>query len=152
LAVLDCAKARSEGVTIRAFGDGTVVDNNVIADAQSGIFINGGNNAKITNNLISNIDIFDGIDIQGAASGFFTNSLIDGNTIFNLGPIINESCGIFENPGTGIAGNTISHTTVNDAYCGVAYVPTDRVESGAYVNTLYTRVRSDLPLPPPIEP
>jgi nitrous oxidase accessory protein NosD len=152
LAALDCFNARSEGVTIRAAGEGTVVDHNVITTAQSGIFINGGNNARITNNLVSNINPGDGIDIQGTASGFFTNSLIDGNTISNITPITNESCGVFEFPGTGVAGNTISHNTVNDAYCGVAYVPTDRVETGAYFNTLYTQLRSDLPLPRPTEP
>jgi hypothetical protein len=92
---------------------------NVITNAQSGIFINGANDARITANLISNIDVYDGIDIQGTASGLFTNSRIDGNTIFNVVvlSIANESCGIAEFTGTFVSGNTISHTTVNDAYC-----------------------------------
>jgi nitrous oxidase accessory protein NosD len=150
----DCFNLRSEGITLRAAGDDTVVDHNVITNAQSGIFINGGNDARITNNLISNIDVLDGIDIQGSASGFFTNSRIDGNTIFNVLPVDNQSCGVFESPGTGVSGNTISHTTVNDAYCGVAFVTADRVESGNYHNTLYTEMNVDLPtaFPPPVEP
>jgi nitrous oxidase accessory protein NosD len=153
LSANDCFNARSEGVTLRAVGDNTVVDHNVITDAQSGIFINGANNAQITHNLISNIDILDGIDIQGTASGFFTNSLIDGNTIFNVTPLANQGCGIFENSGTGVAGNTISHTTVNDAYCGVAFVTADSVGSGAYHNTLFTEVNADtFSFPPPVEP
>ncbi len=85
LSSADCINVRSEGVTLRAVGDGTAVDRNVITNAQSGIFINGGNNLRITNNQISNIDAMSGMDIQGTASGFLTNSLIDGNTIFNVG-------------------------------------------------------------------
>ena len=131
---MDCLKVRSEGVTLRAVGDGTVVDHNTITRAQSGIFINGANDARITNNLIGNIDVLDGIDIQGTASGFFT-CLIDDNTIFNIGPTpfsspFNFSCGVSEFSGTGVSGNTISHTTVNDPNCGVAFVTADRVESG----------------------
>jgi Right handed beta helix region len=151
----DCFNLRSEGITLRAVGDGTVIDHNVITNAQSGIFINGANGARITDNLISDIDVLDGIDIQGTASGFFTNSRIDGNSIFNVVvlSVANQSCGIFESPGTGVSGNTISHTTVNDAYCGVAHVAADHVESGNYYNTLYTELNSDLPtFPPPVEP
>ncbi len=33
----DCFNARSEGVTLRSVGDGTVVDHNIISDVQSGI-------------------------------------------------------------------------------------------------------------------
>ena len=153
LAFLDCLKVRSEGVTLRAVGDGTVVDHNIITRAQSGIFINGANDARITNNLIGNIDVLDGIDIQGTASGFFTNSRIDGNTIFNVAPIDNQSCGVSEFSGTGVSGNTITHTTVNDAYCGVAFVTADRVESGDYHNTLFTEVNADtFTFPPAVEP
>jgi nitrous oxidase accessory protein NosD len=152
LSPTDCGNARSEGVTLRKVGNGTVVNNNVINNAQSGIFMNGGNKARITDNLISKIEIFDGIDIQ-----FFTNSLIDDNTIFNAAPIDNdhESCGVFEFSGTGDAGNTISHTTVNDAYCGVFYVTADHVGPGNYNNTLYTTLNGDLfptAFPPPREP
>ncbi len=149
LSYSDCVNARSEGVTLRNVGDGTVVDYNIITKAQSGIFINGVNNARITNNLISNLDALDGIDIQST-----TNSVIDANTIFNATPIANESCGIFEFevPGTAV-GNTISHTTVNDAYCGVVFVTADHVESGEYHNTLFTQVNGDtFSYPPPVEP
>jgi hypothetical protein len=161
LSSADCIGVRSEGVTLRAVGDGTVVDSNVITNAQSGIFINGGNNLRITNNQISNIDAMSGMDIQGTASGFFTNSVIDGNTIFNVGPIDadasndEEGCGINEYSGTGVSGNTILHTTVNDAYCGVASVTADHVEWSVFNNTLYTELNSDsypTTYPPAVEP
>jgi nitrous oxidase accessory protein NosD len=159
LSVPACIGARSEGVTLRAVGDGTVIDHNIITRAQSGIFVNGANNSQITNNLISDIDAMSGIDIQGSASGYFSNSLIDGNTIFNVGPIDGwatrdgEGCGIDEYSGTGVSGNTISHTTVNDAYCGVAAVAADQVASGSYSNTLYTQLNADLnSFPPAVEP
>jgi hypothetical protein len=156
----DCIGVRSEGVTLRAPGDGTVVDSNIITNAQSGIFINGGNFLSITNNQIANIDAMSGMDIQGSASGFFTNSIIQGNTISNVGPIDQdatndgEGCGINEYSGTGVAGNQISNNTVNDAFCGVAYVTADSVQAGTYYNTLYTEFNGDLltAFPPPVEP
>ena len=153
LSSANCLNARSEGVTLKSFGDGTVVSHNVITHAQSGIFINGGNDARISDNFISDIDSLDGIDIQGTASGFFTNSRINNNTIFNVTPLTNEGCGVFEYSGTGIAGNTISHTTVNDAYCGVGFVTADHAEPGDYHNTLFTDVNTDtFSYPPPTEP
>lgn len=144
-----CLLARSIGITLSAIVDGSVVDHNVISDAQSGIEISG-NNVRVTNNLISNIDLFDGIDL-----GLVSNSLIDGNTIFNVTPLTNQSCGIYEISGAGIVGNTISNTTVNDAYCGVLYITVDQVGPGNYYNTLYTTLNGDLlqsGLPPPSEP
>jgi nitrous oxidase accessory protein NosD len=153
LSITDCINARSEGITLRAVGDGTLIDRNVITDAQSGIFINAANQVRVTNNRIVNIVGFDGIDLQGTS-----NSLFDGNIIFNALPVDNESCGVFESPGPGFAGgleqqNKIFHTIVNDAYCGVAYVSTTQVESGMYFNTLYTNLSSELPsFPPPVEP
>lgn len=145
----DCINLRSEGVTLRSVGAGTVVNGNYISDAQSGIFMNGLTQAKITNNVISNIQGLDGMDLEGV-----TNSLIQGNTVFNANPVSNQSCGIWENSNTGIAGNTIEDNTVNDAYCGVAYVTADRVVSGTYFNTLYTTFNTDLNPngPPPTEP
>lgn len=153
LSPTDCLNQRSEGVTLRLAGDGTVVDHNVITNAQSGIFVNAANNIQITNNLISNLEVLDGIDLQGTS-----NSLIDGNTIYNATPIANESCGVFENPGPGTSGgieqrNKIFHTTVNDAYCGVAHVSTSHVADGSYHNTLFTEVNADtFAFPPPVEP
>ena len=161
LSVSDCIGLRSEGITLRAIGDGTVVDSNIIMNAQSGIFINGANKAQITNNTISNIDAMSGMDIQGTASGAFTNSVIQGNTISNVGPIDQnasldeEGCGINEYSGTGVSGNTILSNTVNDAYCGVAYVTADPVQLGTYSNTLYTELNEDLypnSFPPAMEP
>jgi parallel beta-helix repeat protein len=145
----DCTTLRSEGVVLRAAGDGTVVDSNTISNVQSGIFLNGANNARITNNVISNVEALDGITIQGSASGFFTNSLIAGNTISHVGPIDDnasaneEDCGINEYSGTGVAQNIITGNTVNDAYCGVAAVTADLVESGHYSSTLYNVLNSD---------
>ncbi len=162
LAISACIKRRSEGVTLRAIGDGTIVDGNIIANAQSGIFINGANRLKVVNNQIRNIDAMSGMDIQGTASGFFTNSMIANNGIFNVGPIDQnasnngEGCGIEEYSGTGtFSGNQIWQNAVNDAYCGVAHVGTDPVNFGTYFNTLYTEFNSDLyknAYPPAVEP
>jgi nitrous oxidase accessory protein NosD len=140
-----CLAVRSEGITLRAVGDGTVVERNVITSAQSGIFINGGKNARIVNNLITNIDLLSGIDIQGTASGFFSNSRIANNTILNVASFENQSCGISEAPGTGVSGNVIANNTVNDAYCGVGYVGADHVSGGTYQNTFHDLINADQP-------
>lgn len=58
-------------------------------------------------------------------------------------PLTNEGCGVFEYSGTGVAGNTISHNIVNDAYCGVGIVPTDHAETGDYHNTIFTDINTD---------
>ncbi len=161
LAIADCIGVRSEGVTLRAVGDGTVVDHNIISKAQSGIFANGANRVRITNNFISNIDALSGMDIQGSASGAFTDSVIEGNTIVNVGPIDadasnnQEGCGINEYSGTGVSENSITHNTINDAYCGVAFVTGEHVQFNVYVNTLYTRFNADsftTAYPPAVEP
>lgn len=158
---LDCVNVRSEGVVFRNVGDGSVVDGNIITNAQSGIFLNGANRARITNNVIMNIDALDGIDIQGTAAGHFTNSVISGNTISHVFPISSYSsinyagCGINEYSGTGVAMNVLADNTVNDAYCGVAYVSADHVFSGMYLNTLYATLNEDLyptVFPPAVEP
>jgi nitrous oxidase accessory protein NosD len=156
-----CVAVRSEGVTLKAVGNGTTVDGNTIVNAQYGIFINGANLARITNNQIRNIDAGNGINIQGTASGAFTNSLVGGNSIFNVGPIdqnasLNETgCGIVEASGTGVSGNTLMNNSVFDAYCGIASVEADFVGGGLYVNTLYSLLDSDLypsMFPPATEP
>jgi hypothetical protein len=150
LSTTDCINQRSEGVTLRAAGDGTVVDGNTINSAQSGIFINGANNLRVSNNQITNIDGMSGIDIQATKSRDFTNSLIEHNTITNVGPIDQEAsnnregCGIDEYSGAGtFLGNQIVANTVNDAYCGVAHVTANTVTDGSYFNTLYTELNSD---------
>jgi nitrous oxidase accessory protein NosD len=149
LSLSDCFNLRSEGVTLRSVGAGTVVDGNTISNVQSGIYINGVTQAKITNNVIGPVEGLDGMDIYG-----LSDSLIQGNTIFNALPVSNESCGIWESSGTGDAGNTISNTTVNDAYCGVEYVTADTVKPGTYFNTLYTTFNGDMNpnALPPVEP
>jgi hypothetical protein len=162
VALATCITDRSEGIVFRAVGDNSVADSNVITNAQSGIFLNGANQAQIINNVIMNIDALDGIDIQGTAAGYFTNSLIAGNTISHVFPIsstasTNETgCGIKETPGTGVAQNLIRNNTVNDAYCGVAFVTADSVSWGVYLNTLYATINADLyypnPFPPAVEP
>ena len=140
----DCFNARSEGVVLRAVGDGSVVDHNVISRAQSGIFINNANKVRITNNLIGEISALDGIDAQG-----MSNSLLRNNSIVGVTPLANQNCGIVEFPGTGSAGGTeqnnlIINTLVNDAWCGIAYVPTTTVVSGQFSNVQYTKFRSDI--------
>jgi hypothetical protein len=150
LSITDCINARSEGVTFRAVGDGSVVDNNVITRAQSGIFINFANRASISHNLIANITGLDGIDAQG-----MSNSILDGNSIFNATPLENTSCGIAEFPGPGNAGgieanNKILKTLVNDAWCGVVYVLSTDVDAGRYFNVMFTQFRSDIG--PPVVP
>jgi nitrous oxidase accessory protein NosD len=161
IALASCVPLRSEGVVFRAAGDGSVVDSNFIANAQSGVFLNGANNVQITNNVIMNIDALDGIDVQGSAAGHFTNSVISGNTISHVFPISSYSstngygCGINEYSGTGVAMNLILNNTVNDAYCGVAYVTADQVYSGVYTNALYATLNADLyptTFPPAVEP
>jgi hypothetical protein len=156
-----CISLRSEGIVFRAVGDGSVADSNVISNAQSGIFLNGANRAQITNNIIMNIDALDGIDIQGTAAGVFSNSVISGNTISHVFPIamtssVNESgCGIREASGTGVMHNLIVDNTINDAYCGVAYVSSDNPFAGFYFNTLYNTLNTDQypnSFPPPVEP
>ena len=146
---------------LRAVGDGTVVDSNIIPNVQSGIFINGGNTARITNNIIKNVQALDGIDIQGTAAGHFTNSTIEGNRIFNVFPISSDAsndeagCGINEASNTGVSGNIFRNNTVNDAYCGIAFVTADSVQSETYFNTLYTTLNSDtypMTFPPATEP
>lgn len=154
-----CITQRSEGIVFRAVGDNSVASANVITNAQSGIFLNGANQARIVDNIIMNIDALDGIDIQGSASGYFSNSLIAGNTISHIFPIsstasTNETgCGINEATGTGVAGNAIWNNTINDAYCGVAVVAADMVYSSRYMNVLYEVVNADQsPYPPAVEP
>jgi nitrous oxidase accessory protein NosD len=153
LSSTDCYTLRSEGVVLRAVGDGVVVDHNVINHVQSGIFLNAVNKARVTNNLIGNIDALDGIDMQGTS-----NTLIDGNTVFSAVPVANLSEGIFEAYGAGSAGgmegyNEISNNSVNDAYCGVAFVATSHVSQGRYSNVLYpTLISNGNSGPPPNEP
>jgi nitrous oxidase accessory protein NosD len=152
LSFTDCFNARSEGVALRSFGDGTVVSHNIITHAQSGIFINGGKDGRFSDNFISDIDALDGIDIEGLTS-VFTNNRIENNTIFNVTPLVpNESCGVFEMPHTSVSGNTIAHNTVNDAYCGVGYVSADHVETGDYHNTLFTDINTETFSYPTTEP
>lgn len=144
LNLTDCVNARSEGVVLRAVGDGSVVDQNVITRAQSGIFINNANKARITNNLIGEIPALDGVDVQG-----MSNCLLCNDSISNATPLTNQSCGIVEFPRMGSAGGTeennlIINTVVNDAWCGIAYVQTTTVVSGHYSNVQYTKFRSDV--------
>jgi hypothetical protein len=140
-----CFEVRSEGVVLRSVGAGTVVDNNTISNVQSGIFVNGGENLKIRNNVIGNVDVLSGIHVQR-----MTNSLVAENRIWHVGPITNEAsnnqegCGINAISGTGNSSNTYADNVVNDAYCGLAYGSSDLVLSGTYVNTLYTTFNSDL--------
>jgi len=148
-----CVNQRSEGVVFRAAGPASVVDANFIASVQSGIFLNGANQAQITNNTIMNVDALDGIDIQGTAAGYFTNSVILGNSISHVWfDSTHFTCGISEASGTGVAQNLILNNTVNDAYCGVAAVAADQASGNTYLNTLYGTLNSALAPPPSMEP
>ncbi len=139
-----CFTLRSEGVVLRSVGDGTIIDGNSISNVQSGIFANGANRARITNNLVRNVDALDGIHVQGV-----TNSLFVSNRIYNVGPIgpdassNAEGCGIEEIPDTGTTGNTFVGNVVSDAFCGVAYVSSAWVDAGLYINTLYNELNAD---------
>lgn len=161
LAPPDCISVRSEGITLRAVGDGTEIDHNLISHAQSGIFINGAKNLWVHDNIISNIEAMSGMDIQGTASQGLTESLIDANYISHVGPIDSnasndeEGCGINEYSQTGVSGNKIANNVVNDAYCGVAAVAADRAVNNRYWNTLYKQLNSDAypsTFPPATEP
>lgn len=150
-----CIARRSEGVVLRAAAVGSTVDRNVITNAQSGIFVNGGANLHIGNNQIRNIQALSGMDLQGSATGSLTNSVIEGNVIVNVGPVNQtcsdngECCGITEYPGTGVSGNRIVNTTVNDAFCGVAAVRADRVQGSKFYNVLYMLLDADAGQFPP---
>jgi nitrous oxidase accessory protein NosD len=148
LSISDCVSLRSEGVVLRTAGDGTVVDHNVINHVQSGIFLNTVNKIRVSNNLIGNIDALDGVDMTNTS-----NSVIDSNTIFNATPLSNLSEGIFEAFGGTEGNNLIVDNTVNDAYCGIAFVATSQVKHGRYSNVLYPELLSNgVSGPPPTEP
>jgi hypothetical protein len=148
LSISDCVNLRSEGVVLRAVGDGVVVDHNVINHVQSGIFLNVVNRARISNNLIGNIDALDGIDMQGTS-----NSVVDSNTIFNATPLANLSEGVFEADDGVEANNVISNNTVNDAYSGVVFVSTSHLTGNRYFNVLYPElINNGTSGPPPTEP
>jgi len=151
-----CFALRSAGVVLRAAGDGVRVAGNVINNVQSAVFVNGATNAQVMNNVISNVDAMSAIHIQQSVSGMFS-----GNRIFHVGPItmdasINqEGCGIYDVAGAGNSGNHIINNSVNDAYCGVAYITGDRVEANVFQNTLYETINADdypNAFPPPVEP
>jgi hypothetical protein len=152
LSIPDCVNLRSEGVLFRAVGDGSTIDSNYITNAQAGIFINGANQVRVTNNIIRNIDALHGIYIQGTAAGGFTNSVISGNMIYDVTPLNAQNCGILEVPGSGVGDNVIRGNTVHNAYCGVAHVAADAVSSGVYNNVLFNTLNIELPLPPALEP
>jgi len=144
----DCLNLRSEGVVLRAVGDGVGVDHNIINHVQSGIFLNGVNAASVTNNLIGNIDALDGVDMYSTS-----NTQVNGNTIFNATPLSNLSEGIFEAFGGTEGNNEILNNNVNDSYCGVVFVATSHVKPGRYSNVLYPElVNNGSSGPPPTEP
>jgi hypothetical protein len=156
LSIDDCFGVRSEGVVLRSAGDGVVIAGNTISNVQSGVFVNGAKNVRVTGNAINNVDALSAIHIQGSISGAYL-----GNRIVHVGPItadssINEEgCGINSVSGAGNSANTIRGNLVNDAYCGVAYVTGDRVQDNIYLNTLYETLNGDNypdAFPPAVEP
>jgi F-box protein 11 len=156
IAIPDCFNLRSEGVVLRAVGDGTIVSGNVISNVQAGVFVNGATNALVSDNTVSNVDALDGIHIQGSVLGRYTR-----NRVFHVGPLTTdtsndeEGCGINDISGTGSSANTIAGNWINDAYCGVGYVTGDQVEENVFLNTLYETLNGDdypTAFPPPVEP
>jgi hypothetical protein len=156
LSVNACVGLRSEGVVLRAVGNGVVVANNVISDVQAGIFVNGAAQPQVIGNTITSVDALDGIHIQGSVSGFYT-----GNRVTHVGPfaiaISNDEggCGLNDISGTGSSGNNILANLINDAYCGVGYVSTDHVDANRFLNVLYLTLNGDnypAVFPPPAEP
>jgi parallel beta-helix repeat protein len=154
--ISSCQPLRSEGVVLRSVGEGVVIANNVINNVQAGIFVNGATYPQIIGNMVSSVDAYDGIHIQASVSGFYA-----ANRIFHVGPINTNTsddeagCGINDISGTGSSGNNIMGNWVNDAYCGVGYVSTDRVEENIFLNTLYEILNGDnypSVFPPPTEP
>jgi parallel beta-helix repeat protein len=154
--ILTCYNLRTEGVVLRSAGNGTIIAGNVISNVQAGVFVNGATNFLVTGNTISNVDALSAIHLQGAISG-----LISGNRIFHVGPFTadtsndEEGCGVNDVSGTNSSGNAILGNSVNDAYCGVAYVTGDQVGANAFRNTLYTTLNGDnYPnvFPPPVQP
>ncbi len=149
----DCVNLRSEGVTLRAPGNGAVVERNVISQAQSGIFINGGQQDDYSGERDQEHRGSGRHRHPGVGAGSFTGSMIQGNRIANVTPVSDLGCGIFEYSGTGVSGNKLIQNDVNDAYCGVAAVEADKVVNGDYYNTLYMVLDSDSSATfPPTEP
>ena len=151
-----CYTHRSEGVVLRASGDGVLIENNTIANVQAGIFVNGAAKAQVIGNSISNVDALDGIHIQASVNCSFEN-----NQIFHVGPIAAitatdyAGCGLNDIGTSNGMNNRIHANTVNDAYCGVGYITSDQVDGNTFFNTLYNALNSDnypVSFPPPTEP
>lgn len=156
ISISTCVGLRSEGVVLRAVGDGVVVANNVISNVQAGVFVNGATKPQVIGNTVSSVDAFNGIHIQGSVSGFYT-----GNRVTHVGPFTTATsddeagCGLNDISGTGSSGNNILANWINDAYCGVGYVSTDHVDANMFLNVLYLTLNGDnypVAFPPPTEP
>ena len=80
----DCANLRSEGIVLRAAGEGTVVDGNYITNAQSGIFINGRTKLQDYQQCDSKHRCAGWDRYSRYGVGYFTDSLIAGNTVINV--------------------------------------------------------------------
>ena len=133
-----------------------LVAGNVINNVQAGIFVNGATNTWVANNIISNVDALDGIHIQNSSGGLFT-----GNRVLHVGPFTTDTsndeagCGINDITGSGSAFNKIFDNWINDAYCGVGYISSDKVSGNIFLNTLYETLNGDnypSGFPPPVEP
>lgn len=151
----NCVTLRSEGVVLRAVGNGVLVANNVINNVQAGVFVNGATYPQVIGNTVTSVDALNGIHMQGSVSGLYT-----ANRLTHVGPISTASqdngwgCGINDISGTGSSGNNIIGNSVNDAYCGIAFVATDHVDLNLFLNVLATSLNNDVltAFPPPTEP
>ncbi|HUB82037.1 MAG TPA: right-handed parallel beta-helix repeat-containing protein [Bryobacteraceae bacterium] len=151
----NCIPLRSEGVVLRAAGNGVLIANNIINNVQAGIFVNGATYPQVIGNTITSVDALNGIHMQGSVSGFYA-----ANRLTHVGPISIVSsdngtgCAINDIPGTGSSGNNLLGNWVNDAYCGIGYVSTDLLEANTFLNVLALTLNNDVltVYPPPTEP
>jgi len=162
LAAPDCGNVRSSGVVLLSAGQGVRIAGNVISNVQSGVFVNGPppngpliTGVRVEGNVISNVDILDGIYIQGSISGVYWANRITHMVIAGATKGVPVTCGIADHSNTNSSGNFIAGNWINDSYCGVAYVSSDRVGENTYLNTIYETINADdYPngFPLPLEP
>jgi len=127
----DCANNPDLGVYLLT-ADGTLVSNNVITWGQSGVILDSTNHARVLDKLISNIDTLDRIDFFASLSTSRAD-LIRGNIFSDISLATHSSAVKATGEDTTITGNTI-----NDAYAGVLFGPSNVVGSNTYFNTNIT--------------
>lgn len=114
--------------------EGILVSNNVISEAQTGVALSSNRNARVTNNIILDIDTLDGVDTRADLGIPSTGNEISGNIFRNMSLDTHSAAVNINTPGNSIFGNT-----VNDAYAGVLFVSGDNVGKNTYYNTNITQ-------------